>query len=122
MAESKDARGCTSSARPLPRPRWRGSEGSPGGVSNAKLVQYDPAIAGTAAQSAQSIQYSLTEADVVVSLDADFSPALASLDSTSWCANMRAAQESEKLNRLYSIESTPTTTGFKASIGGIARQ
>ena len=38
----------------------------------AKLVQYDPAVAGTALTGAQSVQYALGEADVIVSLDADF--------------------------------------------------
>jgi hypothetical protein len=37
----------------------------------ATLVQYDPAIAGTACQSG-SAQYNLADADVIVSLDADF--------------------------------------------------
>src|ERR1700761_3130412 len=38
----------------------------------AKLVQYDPAVAGTALQGASSTQYNLADADVIVSLDADF--------------------------------------------------
>ncbi len=35
-------------------------------------MQYDPAIAGTALASGLNVQYDLTEADVIVSLDADF--------------------------------------------------
>jgi molybdopterin-containing oxidoreductase family iron-sulfur binding subunit len=37
-----------------------------------KLVQYDPALAGTAASKGANAQYSLDQADVIVSLDADF--------------------------------------------------
>jgi MoCo/4Fe-4S cofactor protein with predicted Tat translocation signal len=38
----------------------------------ATLVQYDPATAGTALGKGLSVQYSLAEADVIVSLEADF--------------------------------------------------
>ena len=38
----------------------------------AKLVQYDPAVAGTTLASSQNVQYDLSAADVIVSLDADF--------------------------------------------------
>src|ERR1017187_9096596 len=38
----------------------------------ATLVQYDPAIAGTALAKGLNVQYALAEADVIVSLDADF--------------------------------------------------
>ncbi len=38
----------------------------------AKLVQYDPALAGTAASKGLNVQYALDDADVIVSLDADF--------------------------------------------------
>ena len=38
----------------------------------AKLVQYDPAMAGTALASGLNVQYELSAADVIVSLDADF--------------------------------------------------
>jgi molybdopterin-containing oxidoreductase family iron-sulfur binding subunit len=81
----------------------------------AKLVQYDPAIAGTALESGQSVQYSLADADVIVSLDADF------LSGASYPGfhklvgdYAKRRKDPVKLNRLYSIESTPTTTGLKA--------
>jgi molybdopterin-containing oxidoreductase family iron-sulfur binding subunit len=81
----------------------------------AKLVQYDPGIAGTAAQSGQNVQYSLAEADVIVSLDADF---LSGAGFPGFHALVREYADQrkapEKLNRLYAIESTPTTTGLKA--------
>jgi hypothetical protein len=38
----------------------------------AKLVQYDPALAGTFRCQGSDPQYSLADADVIVSLDADF--------------------------------------------------
>jgi MoCo/4Fe-4S cofactor protein with predicted Tat translocation signal len=79
------------------------------------LVQYDPAIAGTAAVSSPHLQYSLADADVIVSLDADF------LSGASYPGFHKLVREYAerrkdplKLNRLYSIESTPTTTGLKA--------
>jgi molybdopterin-containing oxidoreductase family iron-sulfur binding subunit len=81
----------------------------------ATLVQYDPATAGTALGKGLSVQYSLAEADVIVSLDADF------LSGASFPGFHKLVREyaerrktPEKLNRLYSIESTPTTTGLKA--------
>jgi molybdopterin-containing oxidoreductase family iron-sulfur binding subunit len=81
----------------------------------AKLVQYDPAIAGTALQNGLNVQYSLADADVIVSLDADF------LSGASYPGFHKLVREyaerrkdPEKLNRLYAIESTPTTTGLKA--------
>ena len=81
----------------------------------ATLVQYDPAIAGTALANSLSTQYSLAEADVIVSLDADF------LSGAGFPGFHKLVREyadrrktPEKLNRLYSIESTPTTTGLKA--------
>ncbi len=81
----------------------------------ATLVQYDPAIAGTAVQNGLNVQYSLGEADVIVSLDADF---LSGAGFPGFHALVREYADQrkspEKLNRLYSVESTPTTTGMKA--------
>jgi MoCo/4Fe-4S cofactor protein with predicted Tat translocation signal len=81
----------------------------------AKLVQYDPAIAGTPASKGLNVQYALTDADVIVSLDADF---LSGAAFPGFHALVRQyaerRKEPEKLNRLYSVESTPTTTGMKA--------
>jgi len=81
----------------------------------ATLVQYDPAIAGTVLADGASVQHDLTEADVIVSLDADF------LSGAGFPGFHKLVREyadrrknPEKLNRLYSIESTPTTTGLKA--------
>ncbi len=81
----------------------------------ATLVQYDPAIAGTAFADGMRIQYDLAQADVIVSLDADF---LSGAGFPGFHKLVRQYAERrkspEKLNRLYAIESTPTTTGLKA--------
>jgi molybdopterin-containing oxidoreductase family iron-sulfur binding subunit len=81
----------------------------------ATLAQYDPAIAGTAIAGGTNVQYALGEADVIVSLDADF---LSSAGFPGFHALVREfadrRKSPEKLNRLYAIESTPTTTGLKA--------
>jgi molybdopterin-containing oxidoreductase family iron-sulfur binding subunit len=81
----------------------------------ATLVQYDPAVAGTALGKGLSVQYALAEADVIVSLDADF---LSGAGFPGFHKLVREYAERrkspEKLNRLYAIESTPTTTGLKA--------
>jgi len=81
----------------------------------ATLVQYDPAIAGTAISTGLNAQYSLADADVIVSLDADF------LSGASYPGFHKLVREyavrrkdPDKLNRLYSVESAPTTTGLKA--------
>ncbi len=81
----------------------------------ATLVQYDPAIAGTSLEKGVNVQYSLADADVIVSLDADF---LSGAGFPGFHKLVREYAERrkspEKLNRLYAIESTPTTTGMKA--------
>ncbi|MGD0097363.1 MAG: TAT-variant-translocated molybdopterin oxidoreductase [Terracidiphilus sp.] len=90
-----------------------------GGVKKAypkaTLVQYDPAIAGTALEKGLNVQYDLTDADVIVSLDADFLSG-ASYPGFHKLVRQYAERRKDptKLNRLYAIESTPTTTGLKA--------
>ena len=83
--------------------------------SQAKLVQYDPALAGTSASKGLNVQYALDDADVIVSLDADF------LSGASFPGFHKLVREYAKrrkdpshLNRLYAVESTPSTTGMKA--------
>jgi molybdopterin-containing oxidoreductase family iron-sulfur binding subunit len=81
-----------------------------------KLAQYDPAIAGTAAAGGLNLQYDLAEADVILSLDADF---LSGAAFPGFHKLVRAYAERRKepekgMNRLYAVESTPTTTGLKA--------
>ena len=82
----------------------------------ATLVQYDPALAGTPLAKGVNVQYALDQADVIVSLDADF------LSGASFPGfhklvrdyAMRRKQPENGMNRLYAIEGSPTTTGMKA--------
>ena len=82
----------------------------------ATLVQYDPAIAGTFLAKGYNVQYDLSGADVIVSLDADF------LSGASYPGFHKLVRDyagrrkdpANGMNRLYAIESTPTTTGMKA--------
>ena len=116
VAESKDGTGIYFLSSTITSPtlarQWKAVQAA---YPKATLVQYDPAVAGTSAQSGQQVQYSLAEADVIVSLDADF------LSGASFPGFHKLVREyaerrksPETLNRLYSIESTPTTTGLKA--------
>jgi molybdopterin-containing oxidoreductase family iron-sulfur binding subunit len=82
----------------------------------ATLVQYDPAIAGTWLAKGVNVQYDLSQADIVVSLDADF------LSSSSYPGFHKLVGDYAKrrkdpangMNRLYAVESSTTTTGMKA--------
>ena len=82
----------------------------------AELVQYDPAIAGTFLEKGLNVQYDLSQADVIVSLDADF------LSGASYPGfhklvrdyAARRKQPENGMNRLYAVESSTTTTGMKA--------
>ena len=90
----------------------------------AKFVQYDPVNRDshyTAAKQAfgsfVDAQYRLEQADVIVSLDADFLggatfPGFHKLARD--YAQKRKLQGTQDMNRLYVVESATTTTGFKA--------
>jgi molybdopterin-containing oxidoreductase family iron-sulfur binding subunit len=82
----------------------------------AKLVQYDPALAGTFLASGANVQYDLTSADVIVSLDADFLSGAAYPGFHRLVRDYaaRRKQPENGMNRLYAVESTTTTTGMKA--------
>jgi MoCo/4Fe-4S cofactor protein with predicted Tat translocation signal len=82
----------------------------------ATLVQYDPAIAGTFLAKGYNVQYDLSAADVIVSLDADFLSGAAYPGFHKLVADYarRRKDPANGMNRLYAIESTPTTTGMKA--------
>ena len=117
MASSRDGSGiyilsATVTSPTLAR-QWRAVQAA---WPKVKLAQYDPAIAGTAAASGLNLQYDLAGADVIVSLDADF---LSGAAFPGFHQLVRAYAERRKepekwMNRLYSVESTPTTTGLKA--------
>ncbi len=85
-------------------------------LPKAKLVQYDPALAGTFLASGVNVQYDLAGADVIVSLDANF---LSGADYPGFHRLVRDYASRRKhpengMNRLYAVESTTTTTGMKA--------
>ena len=82
----------------------------------ATLVQYDPAIAGTFLTKGYNVQYDLSSADVIVSLDADFLSGASYPGFHKLVADYakRRKDPANGMNRLYTIESTPTTTGMKA--------
>jgi len=115
-AESKDGTGIYILSSTVTSPtlarQWKAVQAA---YPKATLVQYDPAVAGTVLESGSSVQYDLAEADVIVSLDADFLSG-ASFPGFHKLVRQYADRRKnpEKLNRLYSIESTPTTTGMKA--------
>ena len=116
VAASKDGTGIYFLSSTITSPtlarQWKAAQEK---YPKATLVQYDPAIAGTSFEAGSSPVYSLTDADVIVSLDADF------LSGAAFPGFHKLVREyaerrklPEKLNRLYAIESTPTTTGLKA--------
>jgi MoCo/4Fe-4S cofactor protein with predicted Tat translocation signal len=90
----------------------------------AKLVQYD-AVSGDAGRSASKAafgdyfdtQYKLEEADVILSLDADFLGGIAFpgfLPLSAAYAERHRYEHGKTMNRLYVVETMPTVTGFKA--------
>ncbi len=116
VVESKDGTGIyflsTTVTSPTLARQWKAVQQA---YPKAKLVQYDPAIAGTALATGPIPQFDLSGADVIVSLDADF------LSGATYPGHHKLTREyatrrkdPSKLNRLYTVESTPTTTGMKA--------
>jgi molybdopterin-containing oxidoreductase family iron-sulfur binding subunit len=90
----------------------------------AKFIQYDPmnrdshyAAAKQAFGAYVDAQYRLAQADVILSLDADFLggaqfPGFHRLARD--YASRRKLQANTEMNRMYVVESVTTTTGFKA--------
>jgi molybdopterin-containing oxidoreductase family iron-sulfur binding subunit len=116
VAASKDGTGIYFLSATITSPtlarQWKAVQAA---YPKAVLVQYDAAIAGTALQNGMATQYNLADADVIVSLDADFLSG-ASYPGFHKLVGDYAARRKDpnKLNRLYAVESTPTTTGLKA--------
>jgi molybdopterin-containing oxidoreductase family iron-sulfur binding subunit len=117
VAGSKDGTGIYFLSATITSPtlarQWKAVQAA---YPKAKLVQFDPAVAGTAASRGQSVQYALADADVIVSLDSDF---LSGAAFPGFHKLVREYAERRKdpekgMNRLYAVESTPTTTGMKA--------
>jgi len=116
LTESKDGTGVYIVSATVTSPtlgrQWTAVQAA---YPKATLIQYDAALAQTWAENGPAIQYDLSAADVIVSLDADF------LSGASYPGfhklvgdYAKRRKDPTKLNRLYSIESTPTTTGLKA--------
>ena len=94
-------------------------------LPQAKLVQYDPVNRDSARRASKAAfgdfydtQYMLDKADVILSLDADFlsgitHPGFIKL-SRDYANRRKLMDASIEMNRLYAVESMPTTTGFKA--------
>jgi molybdopterin-containing oxidoreductase family iron-sulfur binding subunit len=90
----------------------------------AKLVQWDPVnrdAAMTASKAAfgnyMDAQYKLENADVILSLDADFLGGIAHpgfLPMTAAYAERHRYEEGKTMNRMYVVETMATVTGFKA--------
>jgi molybdopterin-containing oxidoreductase family iron-sulfur binding subunit len=94
-------------------------------LPQAKLIQYDPVNRDSARRASKAAfgdfydaQYMLDKADVILSLDADFlsgitHPGFVKL-SRDYADRRKLMDPSVEMNRLYAVESMPTTTGFKA--------
>jgi MoCo/4Fe-4S cofactor protein with predicted Tat translocation signal len=114
--ESKDGTGIyfltTTITSPTLARQWKAVAAA---YPNAKLIQYDPAVAGTVLVSGAVPQFDLSGADVIVSLDADFLSGASYPGFHKLVREYAARRKNPKeLNRLYAVESTPTTTGMKA--------
>ncbi len=90
----------------------------------AKLVQWDPVNQDSSRAASKAAfgeyvdaQYKLEDADVILSLDADFLGGIAHPGFLPMAAAYAARHRFDKdkpMNRLYVIETMPTVTGFKA--------
>ncbi|MFC6645863.1 TAT-variant-translocated molybdopterin oxidoreductase [Granulicella cerasi] len=82
---------------------------------NAKLAVYDAALGD--ATYALDTQYKLEDAEVILSLDADFLGGIAFPGflplSAAWAEGHRY-EEGKKMSRTYAVETMPSVTGFKA--------
>jgi MoCo/4Fe-4S cofactor protein with predicted Tat translocation signal len=91
---------------------------------NAKLIQWEPvnqdssrAASKVAFGSYTDAQYKLEDADVILSLDADFLSGITHpgfLPLAAGYAERRRYEEGKTMNRMYVVETMPTVTGFKA--------
>jgi MoCo/4Fe-4S cofactor protein with predicted Tat translocation signal len=88
----------------------------------AKWHQWDPASSDTARAGAKlafgqyvSAQYHLDRADVILAIDADFlACGPGALRHARDFAGRRRPEEAARMNRLYAIETMPTSTGARA--------
>ena len=101
--------------------QWKQVQGK---FPHAKLIQWEPinqdssrAASKAAFGSYTDAQYKLEDADIILSLDADFLGGIAHpgfLPMSSAYAERHRYEEGKTPNRLYVVESMPTVTGFKA--------
>jgi MoCo/4Fe-4S cofactor protein with predicted Tat translocation signal len=116
-ASSKDGTGLYFLSATITSPtlarQWKAVQAA---YPKATLVQYDPAIAGTWLAKGLNVQYDLSQADVIVSLDADFLSGAAYPGFHKLVGDYAARRKNPAngMNRLYAIESTTTTTSMKA--------
>jgi MoCo/4Fe-4S cofactor protein with predicted Tat translocation signal len=90
----------------------------------AKMVQWEPvnqdssrAASKAAFGSYTDAQYKVEEADIILSLDADFLGGIGHpgfLPLAAGYAERHRYEEGKTMNRLYVVETMPTVTGFKA--------
>ncbi|HKD61524.1 MAG TPA: TAT-variant-translocated molybdopterin oxidoreductase [Terracidiphilus sp.] len=117
VAASKDGTGIYFLSATITSPtlarQWKAVQAA---YPKAKLIQYDPAIAGTFIAKGYNVQYDLTQADVIVSLDADFLSGAAYPGFHKLVRDYasRRKNPANGMNRLYAVESMPSTTGMKA--------
>ena len=116
FAETKDGTGMYFLSATITSPtlsrQWKAVQQA---YPKTTLVQYDPAMAGTPFSRGSNVQYTLSDADVIVSLDADFISGAAFPGFHKLVREYAARRKDpNNLNRLYAVESTPTTTGMKA--------
>src|SRR5258708_9309516 len=102
--------------------QWRAAQQN---YPNAKWLQWDPvnldsgySASRTACGDYYDAQSRLQDADVIVSLDADFlsgitHPGFLRL-AADYAGRRKLADKDTTMNRLYAVESVSTTTGFKA--------
>ena len=91
---------------------------------SAKLIQWEPVNRDSSRAASKATfgsyvdaQYKLEDADVILSLDADFLGGIAHpgfLPLAAGYAERHRYEEGKTMNRMYVVESMPTVTGFKA--------
>jgi molybdopterin-containing oxidoreductase family iron-sulfur binding subunit len=91
---------------------------------SAKLVQWEPVNQDSSRAASKAAfggyvdaQYKLENADVILSLDADFLGGIAHpgfLPMAAAYAARHRYEEGQTMNRMYAVETMPTVTGFKA--------
>ena len=116
-AASKDGSGIyflsTMITSPTLARQWKAVQAA---YPKAKLAQYEPAVAGTWVEKGIHLQFDLSGAEAIVSLDADFisGAAYPGFHRLTKDYAARRKQPEKGMNRLYAVESATTTTGMRA--------